>query len=650
MKAPIAILLLVLLHFFVQAQSQQLPLLERKVSINMQNMPIEKVLTEVAKQAEITFSYNPDAVGASITVSVHFESQSVRFVLNHLFGGEVDYRQKGKFLILQQKKQSKNNKPSVIEGYLLDAQGAGLADATVYSSSLQAAVNTDEFGYLRIEVDAKDTALEVRFSKKGFEDALLMPVAGRNTFVNLSLPEDNAVRLMPADTVSKPDVLPSRFLSRELLKATENITETFQRTIQFSLFPHVGTNLLFSGTTSNLFSFNLFAGYVQSVKVLELGGFMNMVRYDAGIFQGAGFANYVGRNTTGFQGAGFANHVGGNVFGFQGAGFMNHVRGNTTGFQGAGFSNLTQKDHEGFQGAGFVNHTGGNMTGVQGAGFANHVKGEMNGFQGAGFLNRTGKDMLGVQAAGAINLVLHIKGAQLSGTGYMAASVMGVQATGVLNVAGKVKGAQLAGVVNVADSISGVQGSGVINRARYVKGVQLGLINISDTCVGVPIGLVNIVKRGHNSFELYATETFAANIAFRSGTRALQWIYMVGVDPQTLDATPLYTFGLGLGTTFGKGKKLNYDLDLLAQQIASGPITDEINMLYRAGLGVDWKFSQKVSLFAGLTYNLYIVDSSTENYTNIFSKLPPFTLSNVEYSPNRNLKTWIGFKAGLRLY
>jgi hypothetical protein len=125
---------------------------------------------------------------------------------------------------------------------------------------------------------------------------------------------------------------------------------------------------------------------------------------------------------------------------------------------------------------------------------------------------------------------------------------------------------------------------------------------------------------------------------------------MAGYDPRTVGNSALYTFGAGFGTSFGNKPKLKYDVDLISQQVSLGSMNEDINMLYRLGFGVNYKLTSTIGLTLGLTYNFYMVDSSSPDYETTFSKLPPYFISNESAGTNSNLKTWIGFKAGVRLF
>ena len=613
MKTTYIFLLLLLFSLAGFCQSKPASVLERKITVEMNDETIEAVLTEISRQAETTFSYNPESLDASRKISISVEKQTVRFAMNTIFDGSVSCRERGKFIILQ-KIREKKEKPAIVEGYLTNDQGNLLSDATVYNAEYKTAVTTNEYGYFRMELNPKKSPDTLKISKRGFEDALLMPVPGKTTFVNLALPGDSK----NSSSTDSSYFFPPRLVSRRLQVNSSNVKETFNRVFQLSIVPHVGTNSLLSGSTSNLFSLNILGGYVESVKVLEAAGVVNIVRRDAGVCQFSGLGNFVG--------------------------------GKFNGIQASGLLNVTRKNFSGFQSAGISNTTIGNFNGLQASGVMNLTLGNLNGTQFSGLLNSSRQECTGVQASGMMNYAPEVRGAQITGVLNVAKKTNGAQLSGILNQSKICRGAQITGIINSADTMKGAQITGIINRAKYIKGVQMGVVNIADSCSGAQIGLFNFCRKGYHQIDIYATETFYTNIAYRGGTKHFYTILMAGYDPRTVGNSALYTFGAGFGTSFGNRPKLNYDLDLLSQQVSLGSMNEEINMLYRLGFGVNYKMARNIALTLGLTYNFYLVDSSSPDFETTFSKLPPYFISNETAGTNRNLKTWIGFKAGVRLF
>lgn len=198
------------------------------------------------------------------------------------------------------------------------------------------------------------------------------------------------------------------------------------RIFQVSFIPYFGTNGLRSGDYINNISFNILAGYNGGTKGFELGGLVNIDKYEVNATQIAGIGNHGGKTTNGVQIAGIYN-----------------LAKIMTGTQIAGISNLT-----------------GSINGVQIAGISNHaVKGNC------------------VQLSGLVNLTEEKAIFQLGGITNHARSCSGTQIAGLVNTASESTGSQIAGLVNIARTVKGSQ-IGVINIADTCKGIPIGVINI----------------------------------------------------------------------------------------------------------------------------------------------------------------------------
>lgn len=202
-------------------------------------------------------------------------------------------------------------------------------------------------------------------------------------------------------------------------------TSVSPKTFQVSFIPFFGTNGFESAEYINNVSFNILAGYNGGTSGFELGGLVNIDRYDVEATQIAGIGNHVGGETKGVQMAGIYN-----------------ITRITTGTQLAGITNIASE-----------------MNGVQVAGISNHaIRGKS--VQIGGLVNLT-EDRALFQAAGLTN---HARTSE------------GTQIAGLVNTAQTAKGSQIAGIVNIAGNIKGVQ-IGLINIADTIGGVPIGLFN-----------------------------------------------------------------------------------------------------------------------------------------------------------------------------
>lgn len=604
MKKAIFIAVLLVVGVSVKSQNNAVPPLEREVTISVSDETIPFILNIISQQTEIVFSYSPDIISTTSKISINVKGKPVRYVLNTLFSGTVKYKVRGKYIILRKNEPSKEEqkKEVVVEGYLYDSQtGNKLTDATVYNKEQKVSAITDKYGYFKLEVTTEDSNTELKISKRGYTDTMLTAISGNLNYVDLELASKPKVAEMPIFIEPKEDrakiTIPEWLIANKLLINTRNISDTLFSKFQISLVPYLSTNKLLSGKTVNDYSFNMTVGYVQGVRKMELGGIANIVREDAGVCQLAGVANVVG----------------GLSYGFQGAGTFNAVK---------------------------------SLNGIQSAGILNFVLDDAGYVQLGGTGNIVGGKFYGVQLAGTFNVVSVITGVQISGVTNLTGYADGVQVAGVFNHAKKTVGTQIAGVFNNTDSLDGVQISGVLNRASYFKGYQIGVINYADSCNGIPFGLFNFVRKGYHKIELSADEVFYSNIAFRSGVQKFHSIVTVGVRPNELQ-NPLWSFGYGVGTSFGKSSKILYDLDFTVHQLAKGNYISEKNKIYKITAGVDWKVGPKISLAFGLSYNLYFTNSQSKYYDSTFSSVPPYTISSNQ-NGSTVFKTWFGGKVGIR--
>ncbi len=418
--------------------------------------------------------------------------------------------------------------------------------------------------------------------------------------------------------------------------------------------------------------------------------------------QAAGVFTAASDSVRGAQGAGIFNVSGGKVLGGQGAGIFNVSGKGLTGGQGAGIFNASGGDVRGGQGAGIFNATWGNVRGGQGAGIFNVASGNVQGVQGAGIFNFS-RGLKGLQAAAILNVTGRANGYQIgiinlsneyeSGvpiglvnvsrkgsfeaeawteeTGLVFAglrtgagvfniagdSVTGGQGAGVFNIAGGgIRGVQAAGVLNVAPRVGGspdggpgapgFQIAGVLNVAGKVNGYQIGLVNLSDEYEsGVPIGLVNVSRKGSFEGETWVEETGLVFAGLRTGARWMHSHFAVGMKPDGDQRMLAPT--LGVSGEFGfTGTPLFLETGLLYSTLYSVkkyPM-DKARLeadWSRARMGLGIKPLSFLTIVGGLSYNVMYHPYSDR----------PLTGSGYRYFVNFDDKVsmWPGAWAGIRV-
>ncbi|HTF17649.1 MAG TPA: STN and carboxypeptidase regulatory-like domain-containing protein [Chryseolinea sp.] len=612
--------LLALAHF---ARSET-PLLERTVTISLNEERLDIALTRISQQAGFTFSYNPSVVDISRIVTFNFAGNTVREVLELLFEGAIQYKVRGNYVILT--KAAKPPGEQVYSGYVVDeATGKRLQNVSVYDPLTMSSAVTDEYGFFKIKIE-KPTAEEVRLAvaRREYGDTVVAVSPSRNGLLKIPMNFNEERISTLADSVAEKL---RRFWHTKVLAPENinihNIKDTLYRTSQVSVWPFIGSNHTLSGNVINDYSFNIFGGYALGVKKLEIGGLFNVDRGDI----------------YGTQLATIFNAVGGKAHGFQGAGLLNLNLDSVKGGRFAGVANVSWAGTEKFSAAGVLNFTHGRSGGVHLAGVGNFNLGEQQGTQLAGVFNFTTRSTGPVHIAGVMN--------------FTAGNHVGGQGAGVMNFsAGNVTGAQGGGMINfAAKKLTGAQVSGVLNYATDVHGLQLGLVNIADSVKGVPIGLFSFVMEGYHQLEFSADEVFYTNVAFRTGVSHFYNIFTAGAKPSTFgDEQTYWTAGYGVGTAPKLSRRLRLNADVTANQIFSGYTLAALNIVSKLYAGIEYHPLPKFGLVAGITLNAHYTDSSFTEYPELFSEFQPTIIHEMTYDNNINVKMWLGAKVGFRFF
>jgi TonB-linked SusC/RagA family outer membrane protein len=178
MKYKILFLLLVALIVSTSVSAQ-------KVSLNFQKVPLDKVLTEITKQTNVTFAYSQPVIDPNTEVSIEVENVELQQALDKLLNGTgIAHEISNKKVLLFSKQTSGGRSHIMISGVVTDAEGA-LAGASVKVKGTNKAVVADVNGRFSLEADAQDV-LEVSFMGYSTKE---VPIAGRAQF-EINMEED----------------------------------------------------------------------------------------------------------------------------------------------------------------------------------------------------------------------------------------------------------------------------------------------------------------------------------------------------------------------------------------------------------------------------------------------------------------------------
>lgn len=635
--------------------SQEIPVLERKVTINANSKPVQEILETLSLQANVVFSYKSDLIPKNSLASVSATQRPLRLVLSQTLGNSFAYKVKGKYVIIQKNKELKG-KPKIIkvEGYIASPQnGQGLKEVSVYNKDHLISAVTDEYGYFKMEIPQRDSSIELQVSKQGYTDTVFQPIQSKSPVVSIEIAEflDTAKSKFSIDNLVLD--LPKWLINNKIQINSLNLTDSIFRKFQFSLFPFLSTNQFLTGKCLNEWSFNATVGYVQSIEMATFAGMVNIISGNARYLQCAGISNIVGSNSYGAQLSGIMNYSS-NVSGLQSGGLLN-ISKTINGIQSAGVLNICNQI-KGIQLAGVQNISSSDAD-IQAAGVGN-ISGNVSMGQFSGVLNIS-KICNGIQVSGVSNICVTGEAGQFSGVLDIAYNTP-IQVSGVANICSDSSFVQVAGVFNYgkhsgASQISGlmnvgkntvIQVSPVLNVASLKNYVQIGLINISDTSCGTPVGLLSVVKKGYHKIDVGASEIFLANMSFRTGVKRLHNILQLSVKPAKAN-NQLWSFAYGLGTTFSAPFNSLVDIDIIAHQFVNGRKYLTNTQLINGSLGFEKRLFGVTSIAMGVTYNLLY--SYKDANSSFAQDLVPISTGDSGVN-NWIVSSWIGGYLSLRLF
>ena len=593
---------LLLLSIMNSSGQNKVPLLERKVSLDAENTAVESVLQQIGETGNFTFSYAPSVIKGLEPVSIKARNLSVRDVLNSLFDGAISFKEKGNHIILirkEEKKQVEEASWFIISGYIKDNDGSEIPEVSIFDKKSRESTISNKYGFFNLKIDGKqkDKQLILSINKVQYKDTIVYVKQTGNSVINITLypkqaPQSSVDSIAIRDSTLRADQMAfiNFLLSQESQVNARNIKDTIYEKYQVSLIPYIGTNMRLSGNTVNDYSFNVFGGYSMGTRKVELAGLFNIDRDSVKYLQMAGLLNFNG--------------------------------GHVEGVQAAGITNVNLKSVNGVELAGLLNVNIDSIEGVQMAGLLNVSLEPVNGFQGAGLLNANiSKNSSAVQAAGLLNVST-----------------------------GNLSGAQIASVMNVGvNKVKGIQISSLFNYARNIEGTQIGFLNISDSCTGVPFGIISYSHRGYHQFEISADEFYPINVALRTGVHALYNIVSAGMKLDSLEDIQWY-FGYGLGSSLKLGKNWRLNFDATVNQPLHGNILNYFSPISKLNIMAEKRFSKYFSIAAGPSLNYFIYKSKDDYLQSLAENIPSSVISSGTHPNNYKDKLWVGGKIALRFF
>lgn len=158
----------------------QVDLLERKITIVVQNKSLKKVLKKIEDKLHVKFAYSNVEIDAARTLSLDFAEKSFHEVLKKISDNlNLIYELDNDIVILRKRKdiiRAKNN--VMVKGKIIDKQGAPVVGASVSMKGTMTTTMALEDGTFGLAVEDYQGILEI--SSVGYE-SVAIPLNGQNT-------------------------------------------------------------------------------------------------------------------------------------------------------------------------------------------------------------------------------------------------------------------------------------------------------------------------------------------------------------------------------------------------------------------------------------------------------------------------------------
>ncbi|MDR0765606.1 MAG: SusC/RagA family TonB-linked outer membrane protein [Odoribacteraceae bacterium] len=138
-----------------------------RVSVEMNNVPLDKILQEISRQANVNFLYNSDLIREKGTASVSAREKPFTGVLDDLLPEMgLDYVYDTRVVVIREKNTSPQPRELPVRGIVLDEQGLPLPGVTIRVEGSTRGVTTGREGDFTIMLPGKASLL---FSFVGME-------------------------------------------------------------------------------------------------------------------------------------------------------------------------------------------------------------------------------------------------------------------------------------------------------------------------------------------------------------------------------------------------------------------------------------------------------------------------------------------------
>lgn len=192
----------------------------RKITLQKKKAPLREILTEIEKQAGVTFSYESSLLNELPPVTFQVEDETLADCLSHLFSTlPLTYKMTGKVIVLKRKPRL-----VTISGFVRDESSAeSLVGASVFDVGSKQGTATNSFGFFSLTLPPGD--VKIHTSYIGYKSRLF-------TLEGLEKDTVLAVSLEPGTSLQEV-VITAADYEKQIVRSTQmGAMEISQQTIR----------------------------------------------------------------------------------------------------------------------------------------------------------------------------------------------------------------------------------------------------------------------------------------------------------------------------------------------------------------------------------------------------------------------------------
>ena len=171
---------------------------QEKISVNVENTEIIKVLDNIESTTDLRFFYDNDIYDFNKKISLSINEETIAKAISLIFENNLDYRLKQNVVILEKVKLNENNfevitveddlEQRIITGLITDNNGAPLPGATVIEVGTNNGTTSDFDGNFSIAIENDEASLQISFI--GFVSQTI--IVGDANSINIQLSPDES--------------------------------------------------------------------------------------------------------------------------------------------------------------------------------------------------------------------------------------------------------------------------------------------------------------------------------------------------------------------------------------------------------------------------------------------------------------------------